>query len=132
MRRITPQEVLDAYNQTKLVPVNSEWGYVATENGMKCGCALTALGTCKTDFDEFLDNVMECECEYVADLLGYDQEYLTGFVDGFDGCFFMGQSDNFRLGAKDGVAAREEVERNIGFRKSPFTIDDLVYGYDDE
>lgn len=99
-KRITPEEIVEAYAVTGMTPIRQNY----TKYG-NCGCPIIALAESrgfridKTIIDSFLGPV-----EYIARVLGYDWNYLSSFVCGFDGC---GEEDSD--GWRDGVAVANRI-----------------------
>lgn len=127
MNRITPDMVVDAYKTSKLIPVYGEWGTYTANHEDACGCAITALGACKVGFDTIMQNIItEDGCanfNYLSNLLGYDQEYLSGFIYGFDVCPVNDENAKFMAGVEDGHSARQAVIAEIGMKEHAFPYD---------
>ena len=113
-KRITPEEVLAAYEATGLKPVQESWTDMV--NGQRCGCGLTAVAMSKRkglDFSDFFSNLgdLDAEDRMLAHELGLPLDYVWGFAAGFDGNSPFGiDYADWRLGYKDGRAAWEAVK----------------------
>jgi hypothetical protein len=123
VRRITPEEVVQAYQETGLQPVFNMWG----EAESNCGCALTALALHQMgrQYNISLSEIIRMlELESIEDkqyFFGEDMssDYLTGFVNGFDDAspdaiewnrLCASSRDDFETGLADGLATREKVK----------------------
>lgn len=105
MKRINPDQVVEAFRFTKLKPLQEEYF------GDGCACAFGALyimnGGTKLDasnVDEF------------ADKLTGNNQYAWGFMMGFDGDKWMkdDRSEAFRMGWDDGETAwRASLQQTI-------------------
>jgi len=91
MRRITVEEIKEAYKKTGIKPMRKAFAERRCEE--KCGCALTALACSVTSFefieslvsaDNELDLVYRPVVERVAARLGLNKDYAVGFIGGFD------------------------------------------------
>jgi hypothetical protein len=115
MKRITPEDVVDAYIATGLYPAFKRW---KTRDG-RGGCGLTAIGGlnghCVKSGRRY---------EKFSKLLGLDQGYLYGFTAGFDGSPFCPAMDcqtkhygfdheKVTMGLEDGLAARAAVKAHF-------------------
>lgn len=99
MRRITVEEVLEAYRVTGLVPRRGT--YCMTIFGARCGCAVGALGAANSIAVENLS------C-WAGEL--YGTEYLAGFLNGFDKeIYVVEESDEILAGYADGQAVAAAV-----------------------
>ncbi len=113
--RITPREVLEAYEETGLRPCNG-WG-----DGKKTGCGLTAMvggatmpaAAAGVEMTMAASNLLS---ERMPQLGGVDRsEYETGFIRGFDGDRLHPFRDLiFRKGHRDGKSARAFVLARLG------------------
>ncbi|MGE6227579.1 hypothetical protein [Paenibacillus chitinolyticus] len=99
-KRITPEQVREAFKNTGLVPKKHTFG-----DGRTCGCAITAIAVeskpgCHRNFYDFVES------------MGYDGEYLYYFINGFDGknnINFLKLSEIYLIGYRDGEAARRLI-----------------------
>lgn len=86
MKRISPEEVLSAYQKTGM-GVQVEYLYVALTESKPQGCGLGAL--CVDKFNpktyEEKKKLYLSSLEEVATLLGLSLTYTKGFATGFDG-----------------------------------------------
>lgn len=108
IKRIMPQEVLDAYRETGMKPITGlDW------DGHGCGCALGAI-TAKTTA-RYVTGGAYCFSHMVLDQYGYEPRYLAGFMSGFDGSpGVVHESLAGGLGLADGEAAHVAVEAVYG------------------
>ena len=108
-KRITPDQVVEAYLATGLVPIRDGW--TDRIGDRRCGCGLTAVATqiSEANYDRISNAIME---EYViADLLDLSPKYVGGFADGFDGGKRDPyESEDWQLGYEDGRSAWEAVK----------------------
>jgi len=128
VRRITVEEVTQAYRETGLTPAIGTFGMVSS----RCGCAITALLLYENQergvsLEEIISSLEKGTtfgeiAESIRHLLGdLDKFYLLGFVNGFDGlpmvCSEMFSSEDdpsqafrhFQIGYEDGVQVREAI-----------------------
>lgn len=103
MRRITVDEVLEAYRKTGLVPERGAY----YKEGCACGLGviLFAAGADMNVGDDSLNAEVE-------KLLGIDDSYRVGFVRGFDGKLPLPNRENqavFDIGYTDGQACAAAV-----------------------
>lgn len=106
MRRITPEEVLDAYRNKGLRPVTGT--FYCSIGAVGCACALGALVNFHARYDTTTD---------ICKRLGLEYNYGAGFVDAFDGSVISSAlicPDAYALGHKDGAAVRKVVENSYG------------------
>lgn len=109
MNRINPEDVLNAYQQIEAVPITGTW--YAEEWGdleaTKYCCGLTAVA-----FARGMDPIFEDEYEIEQGVryeLKLDDDYIIGFIRGFDGVdlsMFGTVSASVAKGFSDGAAAR--------------------------
>jgi hypothetical protein len=117
MNRITPEMVKEAYEKTGLKPMAKTWA--DWEGDRKCGCALTACYYAKvenpTEFNKYIEKVDEDIIEpFLSDKLGLDEEYIIGFIRGFDNStsptpLYARDYNARKIGYEDGQAARKAV-----------------------
>lgn len=125
MKRITSEQVVEAYSKTGLKPVISAWykeEYDRTRITVeKCGCALTAVCAAQVGMEE-IENV-DTEGGYeelLVDNLDLDPSYINGFINGFDAPlnklftrnrYYYSEEQNAKLAAgwEDGYAAHVAV-----------------------
>jgi hypothetical protein len=111
MKRITPEDVVDAYIATGLYPVFKKW---RTKDGGG-GCGLTAIGNLNGHCVKGGSRI-----DRYAKLLEMDRGYLYGFAAGFDAIgfnpfndeqasYFGFSAQHISLGVEDGRAARKAV-----------------------
>lgn len=105
MKRITPDQVIEAYQLTGWKPIQDDW--IDKVNGQICGCGLAVLIGDAEKVRNF-----DSDIEYrVADELGLSVEYVTGFVQGFDGGVMLNYfTGEHKAGYEDGRAAWEAVK----------------------
>lgn len=129
MKRITVDEVREAYRVTGLVPVNGNF-VQRTMDGRNCGCPAVAVYLLRHPEDSFEhlysgDEVEDGEEDgepvyYKRDaeeIIGneYEYQYLSGFIHGVDGgplasVANVGNATHDRImGWEDGVAVREAL-----------------------
>lgn len=115
MKRITPEDVVDAYIATGMYPVFKKWGTL----DQKGGCALTTIGTMQGCYKHPCSN--GSKANHYASELGLERLYLSGFVHGFDRpkLVEMGPAENthYDLGRYDGRAARMAVKAHFAKAK---------------
>ena len=118
IERITPEEVVKAYQQTGLQPTPIMF---LTEDGR--ACALTALAVANGRTIEDIWKWNAAPYTGIKDLIPgclYSEEYLGGFVAGFDGMHVSCErQDVYATGYKDGCMARDMVERTFGIELWP-------------
>lgn len=118
MKRITPEDVVDAYIATGKYPVCRRW---SSRDG-KGGCALTVVGKSRGLSDKPPRDVAEA---FYAESLGLNGWYVAGFADGFDRTKKQRESDyiqdrqNWQAGYDDGKAARAAVTAHFARATSP-------------
>lgn len=123
-KRITPEMVLEAYKEQGLVPLCGDWLYI--EEGKCYACALSAVVVHKCGSTMYIeralrDEDMDAVRFLICDELELPSEYVNGFALGFDSLTLNKEdaalllpSEKYavtRLGLKDGIAARKEVEK---------------------
>lgn len=112
MKRITPEDVVDAYIATGMYPVFRKW---TTRNGQG-GCALTTLGA-----GQGCSSNVTGKHAYYTKRLGLEYSYTVGFVSGFDRprTVDMGPSNNdpYEIGRYDGRVARLAVKAHFAKAK---------------
>jgi hypothetical protein len=120
MKRITPDEVLKAFLENSLVPIQDS--YAEIDSGKECTCGLSALVIAKGAKFGFVRGVEDQE-NFVLETMkseGFDPHYLVGFVLGFDGNQGREpETEELLLGKKDGQAAWEAV-KHMGLPELPF------------
>jgi hypothetical protein len=99
MKRITPQEVLEAYEKTGLKPMQGD--YYPQEG---CACGMGAIATSNGYIDTGLEPF------YSKLFRKYGTKYHDGFTHGFDGGTVVMNNENFIKGHTDGKAAWEAVK----------------------
>lgn len=98
IRRITPEEVLEAYRVTGMEPCRGVFG------DDKHGCALSALYRAERGNSRWLFASQLC------DKLGLNAHYMSGFIRGWDGKSQIASVDGDALcGYEDGVACARAV-----------------------
>ncbi len=120
MKRITVEQITNAYETTGLEPINNEFVSIL-EDQTACACALSALYVQQQEGEVFEHVTKLIEVLYdlpdnkepvfiLAEALGLDLKYAIGFVGGFDGGRFHNFFGEHRaLGYADGKAARHEL-----------------------
>jgi hypothetical protein len=108
MKRITPEEVVLAYKETGLTPIDNDFGNARS----KCGCALTAIAYKNNPTVELREIIWKFFNEEDFSLLPYDVLYIEDFISGFDSSFY-----DDTQGYQDGLAARHTVSKefNLGW-----------------
>lgn len=110
MKRITPEQVVEAYRKTGLKPVRERW--VAWSGGECVVCGLSAVAIAAgNEAKEIEQRTIKTRC--IGEMLGLPIEYVGGFADGFDDESVsesrLRDSEEFIAGHADGIAAREAV-----------------------
>lgn len=127
-KRITPDEVVDAYRKTSMGVANGEYIILGDR---PCGCgmgvyAVANLGVpIASEGDEFLDALMEA---------GIAGDYHDGFALGFDGdrytaAEFSRKREDWRLGYEDGKAAYAAAKEALlppDSNRKGFTLPELL------
>jgi len=102
MRRITVDEIKEAYKATGLTPARNTWG----ESGSGCACGLGVLAVAAgVPIDDLCSDV-------VYDTINLDEFYGLGFTNGFDGNTRLGALSHrpgFNQGYDDGAAAAAAI-----------------------
>lgn len=104
MRRITPEQVVDAYAAIGVKPIRH--AYEAMVGGEYRCCGLAA---CALTLAERNDRMTLL---HVRSVLGLNPEYQAGFTEGFDGTELNPDYDNspeYLAGREDGLAAAVAV-----------------------
>jgi hypothetical protein len=108
-RRITPEEAMEAYRVTGLVPARDTWADLL-DDGKLCGCLQTAFY-----LQAFPDAPRKCvklnhDVSYWFEA-NYGTEYSGGIIGGFDGYGPRDESCSaeHKLGYVDGLAAWSAV-----------------------
>lgn len=115
VKRITPDEVLEAYEETGLLPEQCEWAF-EHEDGSRCACGLGAIYSNRVEEGfETLGNTAASEFDLIEDVLGLSRPYMYGFISGFDKTdipFPIRENDREEAerGHSDGRAAWEAVK----------------------
>lgn len=107
--RITSEEVVAAYRQLNATPRSFQWW----DKKNRCGCALGVLAIARGIATEDQLDLHSTRRLYVADLahrMNLSEQYLSGFVSGFDGMGETNPSYARYRGLMDGRAARAAVE----------------------
>jgi hypothetical protein len=125
MRRITPEEVLKAYEETKIIPVNKDWGY-RKDDGTFCGCALTAIACQELTYLSFNSIISDLEDGAEEVLEGLSKDYILGFVEGYDGLSLSSEDyyrddeykdyEQYMQGYEDGQACWEAVKQKYNIQ----------------
>ncbi len=97
MKRILPEQVLAAFRETKALPTTGNYHTVHYEQNYCCGVGVLLLGkdALRSGFSSWLG------------LLGLDREYVSSFIDGFDGETLEGIDDG------KSVVLVEPSEQNV-------------------
>lgn len=125
IKRINPEAVVEAYREQGLAPLCGDWLYIEEEG--KCyACALSAVVVHKCRNIKYIESAlydedMDAIRNLICDELELPKEYVNGFALGFDSltldkedAALLLPSEKYavtRLGLKDGIAARKEVEK---------------------
>lgn len=84
MKRIRPEEIVEAYKKVSFRPTWRSYGH-SSKGDVHCGCPLSALA-CSLGMDEDPEYVdAGAAPDFLAHEHGYDQGYLCGFIAGIDG-----------------------------------------------
>jgi hypothetical protein len=123
MRRITRDEVMDAYERTGLRPMAKTWLQPPPHYSKRPAgaCALTAVCLAEGGARTMLTGHMTAEgrAGYVADALGCSREYVAHYTMAFDEPELYDDGDETPMpcecdGCKDGVDMRRFLEmRNV-------------------
>lgn len=119
MNRITPEQVVAAYQATGLTPLQSSYAGRDAEGHVCAACGLTAMAAAEgVAIDElimhFLPGIHIRRELYKK--FGYTEEYLVGFADGFDQSPVLRVFDDgepYHDGYEDGKAAWAAVKRLV-------------------
>ncbi|WP_199615506.1 hypothetical protein [Paenibacillus alkalitolerans] len=114
MKRITPEQVVEAYLERGWVPRQEIWADVLP-NGKPCGCGIGVL-IGNDIHDLFDERWVVGHYGAVAERLGLEKDYAWGFTRGFDGSCTPNPRIHNPLklqGIKDGRTAWEAVEREV-------------------
>ena len=99
-KRISPEEVVEAYRKTRLLPIRG----IALGRLVACGCALGALYKREHPRASSSANALHWA------RLRYGESYVDGFACGFDGVITALMTNERReLGHADGRAAWDAV-----------------------
>lgn len=110
MKQIAPDEVLKALIENSLVPIQES--YAEIKAGKECVCGLSALVIGNGVKFGFVCGITDQET-FVLETLkneGFEFNYLSGFMLGFDGNGLAFNTEAFLLGKHDGQAAWEAVK----------------------
>lgn len=122
INRILPEVVLAAYKETGFMPIQGDW-YREDSDDFIYACALSAVmhNYCKVSpsFLRKLSSHVFNADEEVAKTLNTSTSYVVGFTSGFDSLSDIDPSycvglEDFKLGCKDGKAARDLIKREVG------------------
>ena len=94
--RITPDEVLNAYRETRVTPTQGEYYAKEGEHCYACALGVLALYHCPRSFQSDW-----AEPWQYSVALGLSEDYVTGFTEGFDGLPWEDAGGN-RAGYEDG------------------------------
>lgn len=115
MKRITPEQVVEAYKRTGWVPEQGEW-VRDKPGGKRCGCALGVM------IGDGIVSLLNCNSNkspyaVVSGALKLTPGYVDGFAQGFDGplsrSYLSTKSEFFNTGYTDGRDAWEAVQREV-------------------
>jgi hypothetical protein len=124
--RITPEEVVEAFNETGLIPKQGRY-FNLNEKGSLCACGLGALYDYKWGLNDdgirvTKDNIPELY-QNIGEFLEkeYSTTYRIGFAHGFDDIptavdFYKSDSlleEMYSSGHEDGRAAYEAVRKDV-------------------
>ena len=119
--RIKPEDVVAAYKEKDVIPVQSIWGRTSKVDGRKdCACGLSVYAMKKKGFNSYANlskAFIAAETHlldfYLAELLHLPQPYVAGFVHGFDGNRNKERTnEDYLKGVEDGKAAAEAVKQS--------------------
>lgn len=121
IKRITPEEVREAYKSTGIKPALMDWAHFDADD-KPCGCALTAVYLSKSYSPDTLrhqmfDLINETKDgngpeNLMEETLDLDYDYITGFTNGFDDMLVSDhRSQEFEIGYEDGKAVRNQIIR---------------------
>ena len=117
MKRITAEQVVEAYKKTGLTPIQDHW--FAKTSSSPCGCGLTAVAMAKGLTEVYrLDISLPVR---IRNTLAIPYPYMDGFSTGFDGDELVEreayESDEdwelYQLGHDDGMSAWEAVDQHF-------------------
>ena len=116
MKRITPEQVVEAYKQRGWRPRRSEWAVIDAE-GNNCGCGLAVVAGFDIYqlFEKLNDYNTVHHSVVMANELDLNLDYVTGYTAGFDGLAAEPWMDEetCRIGYEDGAAAWEAVSKEV-------------------
>ena len=113
MRRITAEEVIEAYGKTGLTPIQEEWFVNFKSGSGPCACGLTAVAMAKglSEVSRLKDISLPLRVRRTLDI---SFPYMDGFTMGFDGYNIADTDENYedydkwkqyQQGHSDGVVA---------------------------
>jgi hypothetical protein len=105
--RVTPEQVLAAYEATGLVAVRARYTDV-TDDGKLCACGLSAVYIHQSGDEGYNTLRYGSEDDLITGKLNVTQKYLNSFIDGFDGMTKSSPADPQAY--EDGKAAWEAVK----------------------
>lgn len=118
MKRITPEQVLEAYNGTGLTPGNQMWLYFRGD-GTACVCALSAIAISQGKLYEYEIASDDFTRRDMAEALDLPVAYVHGFTNGFDCAdYYNVYTDevdrmNYKQGFEDGERAWRTVAQHF-------------------
>lgn len=117
-KRIIPEEVVEAYQRTGVLPIRNTWGCSGYDK--ECACGITAVAMSKNDctFEQLvtmkLDRDEHFYEEFYQELLNVPNTYIIGFAHGFDGTEASRYEDaTYLKGVEDGEAAFKLVSKEF-------------------
>jgi hypothetical protein len=110
MKRITPEEVVEAYKVTGYKPIRMGWFIDCGDHCEACGLTVCSVAIGKNQKTKEKAAIVDRWEEYLTESLEISTGYLRGFVSGFDG-YTSGPllNGDAYIGFNDGVAAAQAV-----------------------
>lgn len=105
IKRITPDEVVAAYDKTGLGVMQG--GYFDADGTCACGMGVYAAARFGVDPRNY--HAVDIDLAFIR--VGFTREYLRGFYNGFDGRARERGHAQEDLGRADGVAAYEATQK---------------------
>lgn len=113
MTRITPDQVLEAFERTGFTPSKEVW-FVDIESKRADAIGILAMIKLNHNYEGLKWSFFRIgEYETLSQVLGTGLVYMRGFIRGFEGGFLSHQfygSDRYKSGYNDGKAAWEAVK----------------------
>jgi hypothetical protein len=110
MKRITPEQVVEAYETTGYKPIRMGWFIDRGDHCEACGLTVCSVANGNTPPRENGALITKWT-EYLSQSLGISKWYLHGFVAGFDQCHsaLVATHTEAGQGYRDGLAAAHAV-----------------------